>query len=159
MDVVVYKNTSPNNVVDKSIKKIHTFSGVKFKHEGALDILNPTILVQYSDEVSDFTKFNYVQIAKLNRYYYIVNMSFVGGLCEIQCKCDVLMSHKNSIYASKQYILRQQEKYKNPYLFDDLLPIRSDHNYIMKPFGENVDNRQCGRVILATAGEGGRIVP
>jgi hypothetical protein len=109
--------------------------------------------------VEDISKFNYLKIHKFNRYYYIDNISTIGGLIEIECRCDVLMSHAKDILASKQYILRQETKYKNPFLFDNLLPITSEHNYEAKPFGDPVFKKDCGYVLLATTGIGGDIIP
>ena len=167
MDVILYKNISPPNTVNKKNQNNkfiqnesqgNKIENVRFFENGALDILNPTLLINFSTEVSDIVQYNYVKIPKFDRYYYIDKISTEGGLFRIECKVDVLMSHKADILASEQYVTRQQNKNNSPYLMDDLLPIRSDHNYFAKPFGRNVDDRTCGRIILATTGKGGTIV-
>lgn len=157
MDVILYSNSAPNNKLDKTsnLSNPYTLEDVKFIERGALDILNPSVLARISTDIGDMIHYNYMYIPKLKRYYYINKISAENGLVRFDGKVDVLMSHKKSINKSKQYILRQQEQYVNPYLQDNLLPIRSDHNYIMKPFGEDVFNKSCGRLLLATTGTGG----
>ena len=160
MNVILYKNTAPNNKVDKSsnLSKELVVENVRFLEHDSLSVLKPTILLNISDEVSDIMFYNYVYIPKLNRYYYIDSISTEGALFRLDCICDVLYSHKADILASKQYIIRQENKNNSPYLDDNLLPIRSDHNYIAKPFGDDVDDRTCGRIILATTGKGGTVI-
>lgn len=157
MTIKLYKNSAPPNKVDKSanLTKKKTIENVKFKREDYLSVLNPVILLQLTSDVGDIAQYNYVEIAKFNRFYYIDSIETEGGLIKISCRCDVLMSHKRDILNSKQYILRQETKNNSPYLDDNMLPIRSDHGYLMKPFGNYVDDRSCGRIILATTGKGG----
>lgn len=139
---------------------------VRFTEKGTLNLRNTEILVNFErlvddslrNEIVDYHKFNYFYIPKNQRFYYVTEMSAEGGLVRISGKSDALTSFQSDILRSKQYILRQQEKYKNPYLVDNLLPITSEHNYIAKPFGDYVDDRTCGRIILETAGMGGRLI-
>ena len=160
MHVILYKNTAPPNKVDKTsnLSSGYEIEGVKFVEKNTLDILRPSVLLHISDEVSDIAKYNYMYIAKFKRYYFIDSVSTEGGLFRVDGRCDALMSHKDDIYASKQYILRQETYNNSPYLDDNMLPIRSDHAYVAKPFGSNVDDRSCGRIIMATTGKGGRVI-
>lgn len=161
MDVILYNNKSADNVVNKSITKIgDDITGVRFKEDKSLNILRPIILIEYTDDIGDIEHINYFRIPKLNRYYYVTNISAIGGLIEIEGKIDVLMTHKNTILGAKQYVIRQEStKYRKPYLLDNLLPIRSDTTYYTKNFGEPVDNKACGFVIMETTGKGGRVIP
>lgn len=160
MDVLLYKNSAPPNKVDKSnnLSKKLKIENVRFIEKGTLSVLNPSVLVNITTEISDISQYNYMQIPKFDRYYYIDSIETEGGLIRINGRCDVLMSHKADILASKQYILRQEKYNNSPYLDDNMLPIRSDHNYVAKPFGSYVDDRTCGRVILATTGKGGTVI-
>lgn len=160
MDVIFYKNSAPPNKVNKSnnLSKKTKIENVRFIEDGALSILNPTIVFSYSNDVSDIAQFNYFSIPKFDRYYYIDTIETEGGLFRVTGRVDSLYSHKADILASKQYILRQEKKNNSPYLDDNMLPIRSDHNYVAKPFGAPVDDKSCGRIILATTGKGGTIV-
>ena len=160
MDVLLYKNSAPPNKVDKSnnLSKKLKIENVRFIEKGTLSVLNPSVLVNITTEISDISQYNYMQIPKFDRYYYIDSIETEGGLIRINGRCDVLMSHKADILASKQYILRQEKYNNSPDLDDNMLPIRSDHNYVAKPFGSYVDDRTCGRVILATTGKGGTVI-
>ena len=160
MDIILYKNSAPPNKVDKTsnLSKKNKIENVRFLEDGALDILNPTVLIGGVTEISDYNTYNYMYIPKFNRYYFIESISTEGGLIRVNGKVDVLYSHKSDILSSSQYILRQQTNNNSPYLDDNMLPLRSDHNYIATPFGDYVDDRTCGRVILATTGKGGTIV-
>lgn len=166
MDITLYKNSAPPNKVDKSgnLSKTKTYENVRFIETGALDILNPTVVLNMGSEIAEVSKYNYMKIGKFNRYYYIDEISTEGGLIRIKGRCDVLMSHQKDIYASTQYVMRQEKYNNSPYLDDNMLPIRSDHSYICKPITSSdayngyVDDRSCGRIILATTGKGGTVI-
>lgn len=160
MNIILYKNTAPPNVVNKfsKLKNAREVEAVRFLEKGSLDILNPSILLNLGSEVSDAGTFNYCYIPKFKRYYFVIGVSTEGGLIRIDCKVDVLYSHMKDILNSNQYIIRQETKNNSPYLEDNMLPIRSDHGYVMKPFGNYVDDRTCGRIIMATTGKGGTVI-
>ena len=157
MTVTLYKNSAPPNKVDKkdNLSGTSTFSNVRFTEKGALNILNPSILVEMGDEIGNVAKYNYLYIPKFKRYYFIDNISAEGGLVRIDARCDVLYSHKSDILKSTQYIIRQENKNNSPYLDDNMLPISSEHNFKGIQFGNQVADTSCGRVILATTGKGG----
>lgn len=171
MNVKFYYNEYPPNRVDKGMDKnnpILTVENVRFKDENSLNISNPVIVFAPTDsqensdlygwrDIVEGAKFNYFYIPKFERFYFIDNMQTKNGLIEIIGKCDVLMSFKVDILNSTQYVTRQQNK-RSAYLSDSQLPIRSDHNYIVKPFGRNVDDKTCSQVILITTGKGGNLV-
>lgn len=158
MNIELFKNTAPPNKVDKSnnLKNRIVVDNVKFIEKGALDILHPSVLIQYTNDIDDVRAFNYMKIGQFSRYYFIDSISTEGGLIRIDGRCDVLHSHKTDILNSKQYVLRQERKNNSPYLEDGLMPISSQHNYIGKQIvGRKVSDTSCGRVILATTGKGG----
>ena len=45
MEVVLYKNKSAPNVLNKNISKVRTVTGVIFKDKNNLDILHPVIVL------------------------------------------------------------------------------------------------------------------
>lgn len=166
MHINLYKNSAPPNKVDKKAN-LSNDSGniiVRFTRPDSFDILNPTIIISLSDvsgfenSLSDIKKYNYMYVSEVSRYYFIDTITTENGLVKITGRCDVLMSHKKDILASKQYILRQENKNNSPYLEDGMLPISSKHNYKGITFGRKVADVTCGRVILATAGNGGTII-
>ena len=160
MNIILYKNSAPPNKVNKenNLSEENVIENVRFIEDAYLDVSKPTVLVNISNEISDYMKYNYMKIPKLKRFYFIDSIKTINGLVEISGTVDVLNSFKQDILASNQYILRQQTYNNSPYLDDNMLPLRSDHGYVAKPFGNNVDDRTCGRVILATTGKGGTIV-
>jgi len=160
MNIELYKNSAPPNKVNKSgnLSNKTVIEAVRFIEKNSLDILNPSVLIQLTDEVKDASKYNYLYIPKFLRYYFIDSISTEGGLIRIDGRCDVLMSHKSDILKSKQYILRQEKNNNSPYLDDNMLPISSKHNYKGEVFGRKVADVTCGRVILATTGNGGTVI-
>jgi hypothetical protein len=160
MNIELYKNSAPPNKVNKSsnLSNKREIEAVRFIEKNSLDILNPSVLIQLTDEVRDASKYNYLYIPKFSRYYFIDSISTEGGLIRIDGRCDVLMSHKSDILKSKQYILRQEKNNNSPYLDDNMLPISSKHNYKGDVFGRKVADVTCGRVILATTGNGGTVI-
>lgn len=167
MDIILYRNVSPPNQVQKKNNnnkfiKDHNqgrlISDVRFTENNTLDFLNPELLLKLTSDIEDITVYNYVKIPKFDRFYYIDDITAEGGLIRLKCRVDVLMSHKTDILKSKQYVMRQQNKNNSPYLEDNLLPIRADHCYYAKPFGDNVTDISCGRVIMATTGKGGTVI-
>lgn len=157
MNVNLYKTQSPPNKVSKVLSNKKEFEGVRFIENDTLDILNPSVLINLSTEISDVVKYNYMYIPKMNRYYFIDKISTEGGLIRIDGRCDVLMSHSGDILNSTQYVLRS-ETLRSPYLADSQIPIRSDKQYHQVVFGNNVDDKTCPYVILETTGKGGTIV-
>ena len=166
MNVKFYYNHYPANKIDKGMTKdnpILTVENVRFKDEYNLNINNPTIIFAPNGtldswgDIVESARFNYFYIPKFTRFYFIENIQTNNGLIEITGKCDVLMSFKDDILSSIQYIMRQENK-RSAYLSDSMLPVRSDHKYYMKTFGRNVDDKECDRVILITTGKGGTLV-
>lgn len=160
MNIELYKNSAPPNKVNKSsnLSNKTVIDAVRFIEKNSLDILNPSVLIQLTDDVRDASKYNYLYIPKFSRYYFIDSISTEGGLIRIDGRCDVLMSHKSDILKSRQYILRQEKNNNSPYLDDNMLPISSKHNYKGEVFGRKVADVTCGRVILATTGNGGTVI-
>ena len=154
MNITLYNTSDPPNKVNKSLKNSKQLTRVLFKEEGALDIINPTLLIQISDAIVDYAQYNYCYIPDLGRYYYIETIKTRGTLVEISCKCDVLKSFKNDIIGSLQYVSRS-ENLINRYLVDASLPISSKHLYTIQPFGDKAYDENCVSVILETAGKGG----
>ena len=110
MNVHLYKNSAPPNKVNKksNLSNETIVSNVKFIENGSFDILHPSVLIDYTDDLGDIKNFNYMEIPHLNRFYYIDSISSEGGLIRVNGRCDVLYSHKKDIFASTQYILRQE---------------------------------------------------
>ncbi len=152
----LYKNSSADNVVDKSIKLLHEFEEVIFKEESSFFF--PVIIIggiknDAFIDLESISKCNYFSLPKFGRYYYITDIIMKKGQCiEIHGKVDVLMSFKDDIMSSSQYtqlIVRQEEK-KNNYLVDSEMPLSTKKQIIEHEFGDSLND--SGYYILATVG-------
>lgn len=155
MHVHLYRTTDTTNKINKKLTNDTTFEGVIFRDVNNLDIVNPSVLLNISDEVSDIAKFNYAYIPKFNRYYFITKVSTENALVRIDMHTDVLKSFSKDILASTQYVTRSDKLHANNYLVDNLLPMNSKSHYTVHTFGDEVDDDKCYHVILETTGKGG----
>lgn len=115
MDIVFYKNVSDNAVVNKNISQVAT-STCELKQ--ATSIINPTFRIK-GMTLAQLATCNYCYVADFNRYYYIndINMGY-GGIAEISCHSDVLMSNKSDFLPLSAIVERQENTF-NTYLSDD----------------------------------------
>lgn len=65
-------------------------------------IVNPVVLIA-GDDVHDY---NYAYISSFQRYYWVTDAVWSGGLWEVHLTCDVLSSYRDAIGSSQQYISR-----------------------------------------------------
>lgn len=113
MNINLYINNSDNNVMNKSLTLISN-KDIKLKNES--NVITPVIVLK-GDISNDI---NYVSIPEWNRYYYITDKrSLNNDIYEINCKVDVLMSHKNDILNSDALIITS-ENLKNNYIASDV---------------------------------------
>ena len=149
----IYKTKSAPNVVNKTLSNVVTFEEVIFKEDTSL--LNPTIIINgvsndSSYTIEDIGTSNYFSIPKVNRYYFITDITMMsGGRVAITGKVDVLMSFKTDILGSTQLIVRQEKKTNN-YLIDTDIPLSSKKQVIEHEFGDSITD--SGYYILAVNG-------
>ena len=149
----IYKTKSAPNVVNKTLSEVVTFEEVIFKEDTS--ILNPTIIINGVSNASSYTiedigTSNYFSIPKVNRYYFITDITMMsGGRVAITGKVDVLMSFKTDILGSTQLIVRQEKKTNN-YLIDTDIPLSSKKQVIEHEFGDSITD--SGYYILAVNG-------
>lgn len=78
-----------------------------------------------SDTVGYWSKFNYLHCPNLGRWYYINDIVYLsGGIVELHCTCDVLMTYSDIILNSTQVVDRS-EKLQSPLLIDDQMPFNN----------------------------------
>lgn len=154
MDVFLYNTASPPNKVSKTLEHEQQFTNVIFKDKGSLSVVAPEVVIKLSGDVSRMSEYNYMKIPKFGSFYYIEDIRADNNLVTITGKRDPLMTFKKDILASTQYVLRNENKNNNPYIADNEIPVKSQHNYYYKPFGDDVDDRHCINVILETSGKG-----
>ena len=126
--VTLYQNLSDNRVLTKNIVNSLEVSGT-LRNE--CSVVTPVIQIQTTQNLSTY---NYCYIPEFHRYYYINEIrSIVNGVFEISLKCDVLMTYKQGILASRGVVSRQQNNV-NLYLDDPKLPIYSNTFTVTKNF-------------------------
>lgn len=149
----IFKTKSAPNVVNKVLTEVVAFDEVIFKEETSL--LNPTIIINgvsnsSSYNIEDIGTSNYFSIPKVNRYYFITDITMMsGGRVAITGKVDVLMSFKLDIIGSTQLIVRQEKKTNN-FLIDTDIPLSAKKQVIEHEFGESIVD--SGYYILAVNG-------
>ncbi len=149
----IFKTKSAPNVVNKVLTEVVAFDEVIFKEDTSL--LNPTIIINgvsnsSSYNIEDIGTSNYFSIPKVNRYYFITDITMMsGGRVAITGKVDVLMTFKTDIIGSTQLIVRQEKKTNN-FLIDTDIPLSSKKQVIEHEFGESIVD--SGYYILAVNG-------
>lgn len=145
MKLVLYKNKSANNTVNKELEKVVEFDGTL---RTSTSITTPTITIELDDKnkrivdkdnlyvmddseknigyksVEDYLYLcNYAYIEDFKRYYYVIDVSTnQKNIYNFKLMCDTLMSYKDDIYKSNGFVLRNATIY-NKKLYDDLLDV------------------------------------
>ena len=151
MEVILYKNSSENNVIGKSLAHIKS---VECNLKNDVSIINPTLVLAYTANILNS---NYCFIPKFNRYYFIDEIvPITGDRCIVKCRVDVLESFKEDIKSLTVILDKAQSIYKsNKYLDDGSFVVENkDFNTIHNfPNGFNEE----GTFILICAGGGGSL--
>ena len=151
MEVILYKNSSENNVIGKSLAQIKS---VECNLKNDVSVINPTLVLAYTANILNS---NYCFIPKFNRYYFIDEIvPITGDRCVVKCRVDVLESFKEDIKSLTVILDKAQSIYKsNKYLDDGSFIVENkDFNTIHNfPNGFNEE----GTFILICAGGGGSL--
>lgn len=125
----LYQNKSEKIKVDKSLTLI-TSTDIVVKE--STSITSPVFTLSLTNDKA--TKFNYIYVPELNRYYYVTDIVMVrNNLFEITCHCDVLMSFKKDIRNQSGIIGRQENLY-NLYLSDPYFTVNQKQSVVTKEF-------------------------
>ena len=151
MEVILYKNSSENNVIGKSLAQIKS---VECNLKNDVSVINPSLILYYTANILNS---NYCFIPKFNRYYFIDEIVPISGdRCIVKCRVDVLESFKEDIKSLTVILDKAQSIYKsNKYLDDGSFVVENkDFNTIHNfPNGFNDE----GTFILICAGGGGSL--
>ena len=151
MEVILYRNSSENNVIGKTLTQIKS---VEANLKNDVSVINPTFILYYTDNI---LQSNYCFIPKFNRYYFIDEIiPITGDRCIVKCRVDVLESFKEDIKSLTVILDKSQSIYKsNKYLDDGSFVVENkDFNTIHNfPNGFNEE----GTFILICAGGGGSL--
>lgn len=102
-----------------------TYSQYNCTNKGVLDILNPVIVLKFTNDAeadtSNFIHKNYAYIPSFGRYYYVTGWSNTGPLWEAQLEVDPLASFKAEIGNATLYVYRSSATFDTS-LADSLYP-------------------------------------
>ena len=146
MEVILYKNSSENNVIGKSLAQIKR---VECNLKNDVSVINPSLILYYTANILNS---NYCFIPKFNRYYFIDEIvPITADRCIVKCRVDVLESFKNSIL-NLDCIVDKQEKEiaSNKYINDGSFVTTSKQFNRMIEFPNGFN--ETGSYILICAG-------
>ena len=128
--IVLQRNSSENNKVDKTLTTLSTMTGT-LKNETS--IIDPVIIFEGS--LSNLKNCNYCTISEFGRSYFVNDIRSVrNGLIELTCHVDVLSTYATAIRGNRAIIKRQENNwnlylndgsfnsYQNPYVLTKLFP-------------------------------------
>ena len=133
--LVLQKNGSPDNQLDKTLTTMMSLTGVL--KEGS-SIIDPVILVETSS--GDIFQSNYMTIDTFGRSYFITNIeSYKNDLFYVHGHVDVLSTYKAGIRSNRAIIRRQKESW-NLYLNDGVLRALQPSKIQLLKFPYDMDN-------------------
>lgn len=155
MKINIYKRYQGKKYINGEVHHKKEIENVVFKEEGSLDVVHPILKANISsvDDITKINGYNYMYIPQLRSWYWLT-WHTEGMLIVFEGERDPLKTFWNDIKDSTQYITRA-ENIRNYYIVDNQLPIHSNHDYVMKKFGDPVYDKNCMGVILETIGKGG----
>ena len=142
MEIVLYKNLSDENRINKNLQEVKTITG---KLHVNTSVINPTIWID-----NDITQLhtNYCYITELERYYFIDSITLVkNNIYSLAMRCDVLTTFKDEILRSVAHITRQADY--NPYYAD--YEIEDRNTYRKVDFDYSFPDT-CNLVLITTKG-------
>ena len=146
MEVILYKNSSENNVIGKSLAQVKS---VECNLKNDVSVINPTLVLNYTANILNS---NYCFIPKFNRYYFIDEIvPITADRCIVKCRVDVLESFKDNIL-NLDCIVDKQEKEiaSNKYINDGSFVTTSKQFNRMIEFPNGFNEK--GSYILICAG-------
>lgn len=113
MDIVLYKNSSPNNYLEKTLTDAVTIKG-SFRTTSS--IIDPEFIIEFANP----SQYNYLYIADFKRFYYINNIESVkNNLWKLKCHVDVLNTYRSQIVAHQAIIDKQSSTSNSDLYIDD----------------------------------------
>lgn len=143
MDILIYKNSSDENVISKSLSLQGTLTGTL---KTPFDISSPEVQISNNGPVSG----NYCYIPAMNRYYFIVDQTVASNnIVILSLFVDVLKTYESDIKNLSAILDNNTDGDK--YLTDNdifMSTVKTATDVINFPYGFNDD----GEFILITAG-------
>lgn len=145
MDIILYKNNSPNYFVNKVLAGATSFSGTLRDESSVID---PILML----EASNLSQYNYLYIPSFGRFYYINNIESVrNSLWRLTCHVDVLNTYRSEILAHQAIVSKATQQDVSDLMIDDgdwVVENKKVNTVISFPSGLN----DGGEYILITAG-------
>lgn len=145
MNIILYKNSSPNNYIEKTLTGAVTITGA---FRATSSIINP----EFSIEFKNPSQYNYLYIPEFKRFYYINNIESVKtNLWKLYCHVDVLNTYRSQILAHQAIIDKQTYASKSDlYLDDGDFVVKNKKSVEIERFPNGL-NEDC-KFILISAG-------
>lgn len=145
MTIVLYRNSSVANKVDKNITEVATLTGAL---RSGTSVISPSFLITGTNANLNF---NYFKVEEWNRYYFTGPPKMeVTGTMVLNGMVDVLMSFKSDIRKTRAIISRQEFLY-NMYLDDAKVVMNQNPKHKIVAFPNSFNDFSY---ILAIAGNG-----
>lgn len=146
--IVLQRNESETNKVDKSLTDLLTLSGTL---RAECSIIDPTFQVEA--DLANLTGCNYCTVSSFGRSYFVRNIVSVrAGLVELVCHVDVLSSFKAQLRANRGVIRRSESgSLYNLNLNDGSLVAYQDPFILTEPFPAGFDGN-CFILAVASGG-------
>ena len=104
MELNLYKCSDGDNVINKTLKDKFTVN-INLKRD--VNITAPQIIL-INDNGAFFNQYNYAEIPKLGRFYFIDSVISLNSKMEsLALRCDVLETYKADVLASKARFMRR----------------------------------------------------
>lgn len=144
MDIYLYSFNKRNNST-----KVPT-GGLKVSGElkETSSILSP--VVSFGDVAPSY---NYAHIPAFNRYYWVRDWTYSGGLWVAAMEVDVLASWKSVIGASTQFVVRSSAAYDGE-IIDSMYPATNKAT-VVESLAENPFTPAAPRYVVGVMGKGG----
>lgn len=85
---------------------------------------------------------NFIYVDELDRYYIIKEVRRIAGnRCVLECKEDCLFTYWETIKTQNVTVSRNEYKVDNT-IIDNMLPLRSEKQIILKQFGEPLQTNE-----------------
>lgn len=117
MTLYLFKNKSDKKYLNKNLDFI---GNLNIKVKDGLNVISPSLtILDFPNEC------NYIFIDELQRYYFVEKVNSNGRVSNIALTLDWRQTYANEFLSLRAIVLRQEFNY-SPYVFDPLLPVRSD---------------------------------
>ena len=123
-----------------------------------VDIINPVISLQRGfGGTNSPVAYNYCKIANFgNRYYFVENWEWSGGLWRAHCAVDVLATYKTEIGSMTAYVLRSSEEFDGR-ISDAMYPAKEEFSFSSTANSGQfnwITNLRGGTYIVGVNGDG-----